>query len=156
MTEEEGRRLSVGLATVMALPPEDRSVGELRAFLDTEPEGAGARLERWVQSNELGWVVDAPVDRVAFGALSGLDVTALLENERARGVGMSYLMHRIAGSLDGSPCLILIDEGWRALIDPTFRGLIEKQLRTIRSKNGAVVFITQSPGDIVQSGISGS
>lgn len=154
MTEEEGRRLSIGLSAIMTLPPADRSLGELRAFFTDEPEGAGARLEKWIAGNELGWVIDAPVDTVRFGALSGLDVTALLENERARGVAMGYLMHRIADCLDGSPCLIPIDEGWRALIDPTFRGLIEKQLRTIRSKNGAVVFITQSPSDIVESGIN--
>ena len=154
MTEEEGRRLNVGLSAIMTLPPEDRCLGEFRAFFDNTPEGAGVRLDRWCAGNELGWVIDAPCDTVRFGDLSGLDVTALLENERARGVAMSYLMHRIAESLDGSPCLIPIDEGWRALIDPTFRGLIEKQLRTIRSKNGAVVFITQSPGDIIESGLS--
>ena len=55
--------------------------------------------------------------------------------------------------LDGTPLLIPCDEGWRTLIDPTFRGIIEKQLRTIRSRNGAVVFITKSPRDIVNSGI---
>ena len=31
-----------------------------------------------------------------------------------------------------------MDEGWRALLDETFRANIEKQLRTIRSKGGAV------------------
>jgi DNA helicase HerA-like ATPase len=60
---------------------------------------------------------------------------------------MTYLFHRIALLLDGEPVLIPIDEGWRALLDETFRPNIEKQLRTIRSKNGAVVFITQSPRD---------
>lgn len=154
MTEEEGRRLSVGLAAIMALPSAGRSLGELRAFFTEEPEGAGSRLEKWTSGNELGWVLDAPVDTVSFGDLSGLDVTALLEHERARGPAMGYLMHRIAACLDGQPVLVPIDEGWRALIDPTFRGLIEKQLRTIRSKNGAVVFVTQSPSDIVESGIN--
>jgi hypothetical protein len=55
--------------------------------------------------------------------------------------------------LDGTPLLIPCAEGWRALIDPTFRGIIEKQLRTIRSRDGAVVFITQSPRDIIDSDI---
>jgi type IV secretion system protein VirB4 len=47
-----------------------------------------------------------------------------------------------------------MDEGWRALLDETFRSNIEKQLRTIRSKGGAVVFITQSPRDIIDSGMA--
>lgn len=55
--------------------------------------------------------------------------------------------------LNGTPLLLPCDEGWRALIDPHFRTIIERQLRTIRSRNGAVVFITQSPRDIVDSGI---
>ena len=153
MTEEEGRRLALGLFTIMELPPEDRGLGELRAFFDNEPEGAGARLEKWCYGNELGWVIDAPVDTVRFARLNGLDTTALLENARARGPALAYLYHRISLLLDGTPLLIPCDEGWRALLDPTFRGIIEKQLRTIRSRNGSVVFITQSPRDIVDSGI---
>ena len=153
MTEEEGRRLTLGLSTVMELPPADRQLGELRAFFDNAPEGAGARLEKWCRRGELGWVIDAPVDTVSFGKLSGLDTTALLDNPRARGPALAYLYHRIALLLDGSPLLIPCDEGWRALVDPTFREIIERQLRTIRSRNGAVVFITQSPRDIVDSGI---
>ncbi|MBO0739307.1 MAG: hypothetical protein J2P48_22675, partial [Alphaproteobacteria bacterium] len=154
MTEEEGRRLALALQTVMELPPEDRSLSEVRAFFDNEPEGAGARLDKWCYGNELGWVIDAPADTVSFGRINALDTTALLDNERARGPALSYLYHRISLLLDGTPLLLPCDEGWRALIDPTFRSIIERQLRTIRSKNGAVVFITQSPGDIVDSGIN--
>jgi type IV secretion system protein VirB4 len=121
MTEEEGRRLTLGLSTVMELPPADRQLGELRAFFDNAPEGAGARLEKWCRRGELGWVIDAPVDTVSFGKLSGLDTTALLDNPRARGPALAYLYHRIALLLDGSALLIPCDEGWRALVDPTFR-----------------------------------
>ncbi|HEU0216724.1 MAG TPA: hypothetical protein VFQ90_08685, partial [Stellaceae bacterium] len=32
--------------------------------------------------------------------------------------------------------------------------IVEQQLRTIRSRNGAVVFVTQSPRDIIDSGIA--
>lgn len=154
LTEEESRRLNLGITTVMELLPTMRSLAELRGFFDDNPEGAGARLDKWCWGNELGWVIDAPVDTVRFGQLSGLDTTALLENERARGPSLAYLYHRITLLLDGTPFLLPCDEGWRALIDPTFRGMIEKQLRTIRSRNGAVVFITQSPRDIIDSGIA--
>lgn len=154
MTEEEGRRMALGIAIVMELPPECRSMGEVRAFLGDDAEGAGARLEKWCAGGELGWVIDAPADTVRFGHITGLDTTQLLDNARARAPAMAYLFHRISLLLDGSPLLIPCDEGWRALIDPTFRAMIEKQVRTIRSRGGAVVFITQSPGDIVESGIA--
>lgn len=154
MTEEEGRRLAIGLSAIMTLSPEDRGVGELRAFFDNTPEGAGVRLEKWIYGNELGWVIDAPLDTVHFAQLSGLDTTSLLNNPRARGPAMSYLFHRISLLLDGTPMLLPMDEGWRALIDPVFRNYIEVQLRTIRSKGGVLVFITQSPKEIADSGIA--
>lgn len=157
MTEEEGRRLVIGLSVILDMPAEDRCVSELRAFFDNTPEGAGSRLEKWISGNELGWVIDAPADRLHFGQLNlpcGLDTTALLNNPRARGVAMSYLFHRIFLLLDGTPLLLPMDEGWRALIDPVFRDHIETQLRTIRSKGGVLAFITQSPAEIAASGIA--
>ena len=120
MTEEEGRRLALGLAIVMELPSRDRGLGELRAFFDDEPEGAGARLDKWCWGNELGWVIDAPVDTVRFGDLNGLDTTALLENARARGPAMAYLFHRISLLLDGTP-----------LLNPDGRGLASADRRDL-------------------------
>ncbi len=154
MTEEEGRRLSTALQTVMRLKPELRNMGEVRAFFDGNPEGAGARLEKWCWGNELGWVVDAPVNTVAMTDLMGLDTTQLLANRRARGPAMSVLFHYLDLMLDGTPILIPIDEGWRALEDDVFRPAIAAKIRTIRSKGGVIVFITQSPGDIRNAGIA--
>jgi type IV secretion system protein VirB4 len=154
MTEEEGRRLAIGLRAIMGLPPEMRCLSELRGFFDETSEGAGSRLEKWIWGNELGWVLDAPEDRIQFGDLSAVDVTALLENARARGPAMLYLFHRIGLLLDGTPLLIPIDKGWRALLDPVFMAAIDKAIRTIRSRGGVLVFITQNPSDIVDSPIA--
>lgn len=155
LTEEEDRRLALGIEEVMGAGPEDRCLSEVRAFLGSDPEGAGARLEKWCAGRELGWVLDAPQDAISLdGELHGLDVTALLEHPRARGPAMLYLFHRIAVRLDGRPLLIPVDEGWRALMDEVFRPMIDKSLRTIRSKNGVLIFITQSPRDAIDSGIA--
>lgn len=154
MSEEENRALSLGLRTVWELPAAKRFLWEVRAFLDSREDGAGYRLERWCWGNELGWVMDAPKDSVDFSRLCALDTTEILDHEEACGPGMTYLMFRISLMLDGTPLLIPIDEGWKALRDPIFRRMIDKLLRTIRSKNGAVVFITQSPGDIVEADLA--
>lgn len=154
MTEEEGRRLSIALQTVMRLPPHMRNMGEIRAFFDGNPEGAGARLDKWIWGNELGWVIDAPENTVAMADIVGLDTTHLLSNPRARGPAMSVLFHYIDLMLDGTPILIPIDEGWRALEDDVFRPALAAKIRTIRSKGGVIVFITQSPSDIRNAGIA--
>lgn len=155
LTGEEDRRLALGLSTVMALAPEDRSMGEVMAFLGTDPNGAGAALAKWCHGNDLGWVIDAPQDDIDLsGDLTGFDMTALLENPRARGPAMLSLFHYIELQLDGRPILIPNDEGWRSLLDEKFRPMIEKRLRTIRSYGGAFVFLTQGPSEIKVSDIA--
>lgn len=154
LTTEEDRRLALGLATVMAMPPEDRSMGEVMAFLGTDPNGAGAALARWCHGNNLGWVIDAPVDTIDMtGDLNGYDMTALLDNPRAKGPAMLTLFHYLELQIDGRPILIPNDEGWKALQDETFRPMIETRMRTIRSFGGVFVFLTQGPDEIGKSDI---
>lgn len=153
---EEERRLALGIATVMQNPPRDRWVREVQAFLGDEEGGAGARLRKWCWGEDLGWVIDAPEDRIdVAGDLNCYDTTRLMENKRARGAAITYLFYRIERRLDGRPLAIPIDEGWSVLLEEeAFRPAVDKSSRTIRSKNGILVFITQSPGDAVRSGIS--
>jgi len=154
LSGEEDRRLGLALKIVMALPPEHRSLGEVAAFLGSEPSGAGAALQKWCSGNDLGWVIDAPINTVDLsGDLQGVDLTAILENPRARGPALLTLFHYIEERLDGTPVLIPNDEGWRALQDEKFRPMIERRLRTIRSFGGAFVFLTQGPGELKASDI---
>lgn len=154
LTGEEDRRLALALETVMSMPSEDRSMGEIMAFLGTSQNGAGAALAKWCQGNELGWVIDAPVDTIDMtGDLNGYDMTALLDNPRARGPAMLTLFHYLELQIDGRPIVIPNDEGWKALQDEVFRPMIETRLRTIRSFGGVFVFLTQGPDEIGKSDI---
>lgn len=155
ITPEEEYRLALGIETVMDNPPEHRWIREVQAFLGDHPDGAGARLRKWCWGEELGWVLDAPVDRVDMRRdINGFDTTRLLANARARGPAMFTLFFRIEQRLDGRPLLITVDEGWYVLLESTvFAPAMEKISRTIRSKNGVLVFITQSPGDPVRAGM---
>jgi len=67
---------------------------------------------------------------------------------------LAYLFHRIEGRLDGSPTLLIVDEGWLALDDPTFGAQLREWLKTLRKKNASVVFATQSLADIETSAIA--
>lgn len=67
---------------------------------------------------------------------------------------LSYLFHRIEDRLDGSPTLLIIDEGWLALDDEGFAGQLREWLKTLRKKNASVVFATQSLSDIAGSAIA--
>jgi type IV secretion system protein TrbE len=67
---------------------------------------------------------------------------------------LAYLFHRIEGRLDGRPTLLIIDEGWLALDDGGFAAQLREWLKTLRKKNAAVIFATQSLSDIDSSAIA--
>ena len=158
LTPETDRRLEQGLRQLMQLPAEHRSFGELRAFLgQADAEGPGARLERWCAGRSLGWVLDNEEDLVSLDArFLGFDMTAVLDDSTARGPAMAYLFHRVEALVDGRRLVVAIDEFWKALADPAFRGLVNDKLKTIRKLNGAVILATQSPADALRSPIAHS
>jgi type IV secretion system protein VirB4 len=64
-----------------------------------------------------------------------------------------YLFHRIERRLHGEPTLLVLDEAWLMLNSPLFREQIRDWLKTMRKKNAAVVFATQSISDVMRSEI---
>ncbi len=158
MRPEDERRLELGVQAVLALPAEARSFAELRAFLgQSDPEGPGARLEKWCRGGALGWVLDNDADRVSLDApFLGFDVTAVLDDPITRGPILSYLFHRVESLLDGRRLVLAIDEFWKVLLDAGFRDLVNDKLKTIRKLNGLVILATQSPADALRSPIAHS
>ena len=156
MTAEDDRRLVQGLTILMRMPAEYRSLGELRAFLGVvDPEGAGARLQRWCAGSELGWVLDCARDEIAMDApMLGFDMTNVLDNPDVRGPMMAYLFHRAEALIDGRRLVFAIDEFWKALLDPAFRDLVHDKLKTLRKQNAPVLLATQSPHDALASPIA--
>jgi type IV secretion system protein VirB4 len=67
---------------------------------------------------------------------------------------LAYLFQRIEAQLDGSPTLIIIDEGWLALDNEGFSQQLKRWLKTLRKANASVIFATQSLADIGGSAIA--
>ncbi|RST31502.1 VirB4 family type IV secretion/conjugal transfer ATPase [Sphingomonas ginkgonis] len=119
-----------------------------------QPGDLASRLDPWV-GGEHGWLFDNAEDRLDLDAVTvGFDMTALLDNPRLRTPAMMYLFHRVDERLDGSPAMILIDEGWKALDDPVFAARIRDWLKTLRKRNAIVGFATQSARDALESQIA--
>ena len=60
------------------MAPEERHLGVVRSFMGFEPNGAGARLERWCRQfeGELAWAFDGTEHRIDFDVeLAGVDLT---------------------------------------------------------------------------------
>ena len=121
-----------------------------------QPGDLASRLDAWLTNGgEHGWLFDNAEDKLDLSAQTlGFDMTALLETPRLRTPVMMYLFHRIEERLDGTPTMILIDEGWKALDDEVFAYRIRDWLKTLRKRNALVGFATQSARDALDSKIS--
>lgn len=81
-------------------------------------------------------------------------MTRILDDPTVRTPAMMYLFHRVEERLDGSPSIIVVDEGWKALDDEVFTARIRDWEKTIRKRNGIVGFATQSAEDALSSRIA--
>ena len=114
-----------------------------------------SRLRPWWGEGERAWLFDNPEDLTDLSAQTvGFDMTALLDDPSIRTPAMMYLFHRVDERLDGSPAIIVIDEGWKALDDDVFVRRIKDWEKTIRKRNGIVGFATQSAQDALESRIA--
>ncbi len=84
----------------------------------------------------------------------GFDMTQILDDPAVRTPAMMYLFHRVEQRLDGTPAIIVVDEGWKALDDDVFVRRIKDWEKTIRKRNGIVGFATQSAQDALESRIA--
>jgi type IV secretion system protein VirB4 len=114
-----------------------------------------SRLRSWWGNGERAWLFDNEKDLTDLAAESvGFDMTQILDNPAIRTPAMMYLFHRIEERLDGSPAIIVVDEGWKALDDDVFVRRLKDWQKTIRKRNGVVGFATQSAQDAIESRIA--
>lgn len=114
-----------------------------------------SRLRPWWGDGERAWLFDNAEDLTDLSARTvGFDMTVLLDDPAVRTPAMMYLFHRVEERLDGSPAIIVVDEGWKALDDDVFVRRIKDWEKTIRKRNGIVGFATQSAQDALESRIA--
>ena len=114
-----------------------------------------ARLAAWCDGGDHAWLFDNANDQLDIETrILGFDMTKLLDSPIIRIPAMMYLFHRLEQRLDGTPALIVVDEGWKVLDDPVFVRRIKDWEKTIRKRNGVVGFCTQSASDALDSRIA--
>lgn len=114
-----------------------------------------SRMRCWVGEGERAWLFDNAEDMTDLSAATvGFDMTAILDDPAARTPALFYFFHRVEQRLDGTPAIIVVDEGWKALDDDVFVRRIKDWEKTIRKRNGIVGFATQSAQDALESRIA--
>ena len=118
------------------------------------PGDLAYRLGPWIGDGERAWLFDNADDAIDIGAVAiGFDMTLILDDPISRTPAMMYLFHRVEERLDGTPTIIIVDEGWKALDDEVFVARIRDWEKTIRKRGGIVGFATQNARDAIESRI---
>ncbi|OWK25189.1 hypothetical protein AJ87_12845 [Rhizobium yanglingense] len=85
----------------------------------------------------------------------GFDMTSILDDPTVRTAALLYMFHRLNEIYDGkAPIINLMDEAWKLLDDDEFKRTMKDYFKTIRKRNGLVIFGTQSADDVVRSSVS--
>lgn len=114
-----------------------------------------SRMRPWWGSGERAWLFDNEEDLTDLSAATvGFDMTDVLDDPVVRTPALLYLFHRVEERLDGTPAIVVVDEGWKALDDDVFVRRIKDWEKTIRKRNGIVGFATQSAQDALESRIA--
>ena len=161
LTVRQQADLDQALSATLALEAAARRLSRLIEFLDpTDPEGVHARLAPWCRATggDYAWafdnIEDSVVPRMTGRTVIGFDVTEFLNHGLVRAPVTLYLFHLVRQLLDGRRLVCWMDEFWRLLADPAFESFAKDGPKTWRKLNGVMCLATQSPSDVLDSGIS--
>ena len=151
VTPEAKEHLWSALTSLASAPAVERTLTGLSVLLQS---GTLKRaLQPYCVGGPWGRLLDGETERLGEADVAAFETEGLIGTAAAPAV-LAYLFHRVERRLDGRPTLLIVDEGWLALDDPTFGTQLREWLKTLRKKNAGVVFATQSLADIESSAIA--
>ena len=134
------------LASLAGAPHEQRTLTGLSALLQSND--LRQALQPYLLGGAHGHLLDADCDRLGPNDVQGFEMEALMPSKAAVQAVLGYLFMRFEARWDGTPALLILDEAWLFLDEPAFAARIRQWLKTLRKKNVAVVFATQSLADV--------
>ncbi|WP_447725874.1 conjugal transfer protein TrbE [Sphingomonas koreensis] len=152
VTPEVKDRIWSALCNLSTAPREERTLTGLSLLLQSNP--LREALAPYTLEGTYGGLLDAADEQLAFADVQCFETEALMLRKGVVAPVLTYLFHRIERRFDGRPTLLLLDEAWCLFDEPLFAARIREWLKTLRKKNVAVLFATQSLADITESTIA--
>lgn len=140
------------LGSLASAPPAERTLTGLSLLLQSN--ALKSALQPYTLEGPFGALLDAAEESLALGDVQCFETEALMGSASAVLPVLTYLFHRLEERFDGRPTLLVLDEAWLFLDNPLFAARIREWLKTLRKKNVAVVFATQSLADVAASSIA--
>ncbi len=151
ITPDVKEHLWSALTSLASAPVGERTITGLAVLLQSND--LKQALRPYSVGGAYGRLLDAESEHLGSASVQAFETEGLIGTGAAPAL-LAYLFHRIEDRLDGSPTLLIVDEGWLALDDEGFAGQLREWLKTLRKKNASVVFATQSLSDIDGSAIA--
>jgi type IV secretion system protein TrbE len=140
------------LVSLASAPPEERTLTGLSLLLQSSP--LRTAIAAYTLEGPFGRLLDAAEPDLPIGDMQCFETEALMGQGGIVAPVLTYLFHRLEARFDGRPTLLILDEAWVFLDHPLFAARIREWLKTLRKKNVAVLFATQSLADIADSNIA--
>ncbi|MFD2261764.1 conjugal transfer protein TrbE [Lacibacterium aquatile] len=143
--------LWLALTDLARFEPARRTIGALRLLVQDQILRDG--LAAWSGDGPYAALLDGNRDGIETADWLCFEIETLLDRPRLAQAVLDVLLHRIDQRFDGTPTLIILDEAWRLLDDPTFTNRLRTWMKTARKANVGVIFATQSFADILDRDI---
>jgi type IV secretion system protein VirB4 len=153
LLDPEGKQLSSGLldffdqvlAGLMPLAPERRSLAVLRDIMKEADPVLASQMNPWVQGGIHGNLFDGLGDSFAPAAIQGWDLSHVMATRATRNSLAGYLFHRLTMALDGTPTMLVLDEGFLLLDDFLFGPRAATWLEYLSRMNCMVIILSGQP-----------
>jgi P-type conjugative transfer protein TrbJ len=140
------------LKSLATAPRAERTLTGLAVLMQSN--ALVAALSPYTLDGAYGRPLDGATETLAVNDVLHFEMEPLMQVKRLVPPVLTYLFHRLEARFDGRPTLLVLDEAWTFLDEPLFAARIREWLKTLRKKNVAVVFATQSLADIERSAIA--
>ena len=149
-----------GLQSLASAPKAERTLTGLAVLVQSN--AIIAALSPYTLEGAYGRLLDGASETLALTNVAHFEMEPLMRHKALAPPVLTYLFHRLEARFAGPspagqgtrPTLLILDEAWTFLDDPLFAARIREWLKTLRKKNVAVVFATQSLADIERSSIA--
>jgi type IV secretion system protein VirB4 len=151
-TPEIKEQVWSALTSLAGAPTAERTLTGLSVLLQSN--ALKQALQPYTLDGPFGRLLDADRDRLGDAPVQCFEMEELMHTPSLVLPVLTYLFHRLEARFDGPPTLLVLDEAWVFLDHPLFAGRIREWLKTLRKRNVAVVFATQSLADIAGAAIA--
>ena len=136
----------------------DADLRTLSTLANTLERGLAARLQKWTEGGQFGFLFDNAKDTLTFSRFQCFDFQGMSQYPQIVEPLLFYILHR-ANEVIADRNLthvfkaFFIDEAWVFFRNPAVKSYIVEALKTWRKQNAAMVLSTQSLDELRKSGI---